>query len=180
MADQQLGNAIRFAQMEGLHTQLPQEELGIERVTYCRDLWWTLYIMDRHFSSSVGLPPSVHDSDISTPFNPPNVGSQSDSVRSLQVNLSHLLSVILTSKCSHLVELANPVAVYVPAQTSLVSFLEQTRSILHTLAHHAQEIERIIGLKFEKSPGAMPKETHYVTMLYHQVGYPPWSLPHLQ
>jgi hypothetical protein len=54
--------------------------------------------MDRHFSSSLGLPMSVQDSDISTPVNPPNVGSQDDSARSLQVNLSHLLSVILTSK----------------------------------------------------------------------------------
>ncbi|EFY88563.1 C6 transcription factor [Metarhizium acridum CQMa 102] len=68
----QLSNAIRIAQMEGLHTQLPQEELGAEKVTYCRDLWWTLYIMDRHFSSSLGLPMSVQDGDITTPVNPPN------------------------------------------------------------------------------------------------------------
>lgn len=61
------------------------------------------------------------------------------------------------------------VAVYLPARTPLTSFLEQTRSILHTLAHHAQEIERIIRLKFDNSPGAMPRETHYLTMLYHQV-----------
>ncbi|KAH0591670.1 hypothetical protein MHUMG1_10580 [Metarhizium humberi] len=67
-----LSNAIRIAQMEGLHTQLPQEELGAEKVTHCRDLWWTLYIMDRHFSSSLGLPMSVQDGDITTPVNPPN------------------------------------------------------------------------------------------------------------
>ncbi|EFY98027.2 Zn(II)2Cys6 transcription factor [Metarhizium robertsii ARSEF 23] len=150
-----LSNAIRIAQMEGLHTQLPQEELGAEKVTHCRDLWWTLYIMDRHFSSSLGLPMSVQDGDITTPVNPPNVGSQSDSARSLQVNLSHLMSIIVTT-------------VYLPARTPLTSFLEQTRSILHTLAHHAQEIERIIRLKFDNSPGAMPRETHYLTMLYHQ------------
>ncbi|KAM0370557.1 hypothetical protein ACHAO7_008624 [Fusarium culmorum] len=94
--ESQLGQAIRIAQLEGLHTQLPDSELGSETVTRCRDLWWTLYIMDRHFSSSLGLPMSVQDSDISTPVNPPNVGSQDDSARSLQVNLSHLLSVILT------------------------------------------------------------------------------------
>lgn len=97
----QLSNAIRIAQMEGLHTQLPEEELGAEKVTYCQDLWWTLYIMDRHFSSSLGLPMSVQDSDITTPVNPPNIGSQSDSARSLQVNLSHLMSIIVTSKSYH-------------------------------------------------------------------------------
>ncbi|KAF4497781.1 C6 transcription factor [Fusarium agapanthi] len=150
-----LGQAIRIAQLEGLHTQLPDNELGSETVTSCRDLWWTLYIMDRHFSSSLGLPMSVQDSDISTPVNPPNVGSQDDSARSLQVNLSHLLSVILTT-------------LYKPEKTPLDQFLEQTKAILHTLAHHAQEIERIISLKFKNSVDTMPRGTKYITLLYHQ------------
>ncbi|KAF5657455.1 hypothetical protein FHETE_10425 [Fusarium heterosporum] len=150
-----LGQAIRIAQLEGLHTQLPDSELGSETVTSCRDLWWTLYIMDRHFSSSLGLPMSVQDSDISTPVNPPNVGSQGDSLRSLQVNLSHLLSVILTT-------------LYKPEKTPLGQFLEQTKAILHTLAHHAQEIERIITLKFQNSVDTMPRGTKYITLLYHQ------------
>ena len=94
----QLGQALRIAQMEGLHTQLPEDALGVEKVVYCRDLWWTLYIMDRHFSSTIGLPMSVNHSDITTPINPPTQGLPADSSRSLQVNLSHLLSVILTSK----------------------------------------------------------------------------------
>lgn len=94
----QLGQAIRIAQLEGLHTQLPERELGMETIRDCRDLWWTLYIMDRHFSCSLGLPMSVMDSDITTPVHPPNLGSVADSARSLQVNLSHILSVILTSK----------------------------------------------------------------------------------
>ena len=84
--------------MEGLHTELPEEALGAETVTRCRNLWWTLYIMDRHFSCSVGLPMSVKDSEITTKINPLNQGSQGDMARSLQVNLSHLLSVTLTSK----------------------------------------------------------------------------------
>ncbi|KAM0469901.1 hypothetical protein ACHAP7_009744 [Fusarium lateritium] len=151
-----LGQAIRIAQLEGLHTQLPDSELGSETVTSCRDLWWTLYIMDRHFSSSLGLPMSVQDSDITTPVNPPNVGSQGDSLRSLQVNLSHLLSVILTT-------------LYKPEKTPLGQFLEQTKAILRTLAHHAQEIERIISLKFKDNTGdTMPRGTKYIMLLYHQ------------
>ncbi|KAM0230419.1 hypothetical protein ACHAPO_009183 [Fusarium lateritium] len=150
-----LGQAIRIALLEGLHTQLPDNELGNETVTRCRDLWWTLYIMDRHFSSSLGLPMSVQDSDISTPVNPPNVGSQDDSARSLQVNLSHLLSVILTT-------------LYKPEKTPLGQFLEQTKAILHTLAHHAQEIEKIISMKFRNSVDTMPRGTKYITLLYHQ------------
>ncbi|KAF4457430.1 hypothetical protein F53441_647 [Fusarium austroafricanum] len=102
-----LGQAIRIAQLEGLHTQLPDNELGSETVTSCRDLWWTL------------------------PW--------------------------LTSE-----------ALYKPEKTPLGQFLEQTKAILHTLAHHAQEIERIISLKFRNSVDTMPRGTKYITLLYHQ------------
>ncbi|ATY65318.1 C6 transcription factor [Cordyceps militaris] len=88
-----LGQAVRIAQLEGMHTNLPEHELGTGLTTYARDLWWTLYIMDRHFSSSVGLPMSVQDSDITTLVSPPGTGTAADSARSLQVNLSHLMSL---------------------------------------------------------------------------------------
>ncbi|KAI1394410.1 fungal-specific transcription factor domain-containing protein [Hypoxylon trugodes] len=149
-----LGQAVHIALFEGLHTQLPEHDLGVETVGTCRDLWWTLYLMDRHFSSSVGLPMSVQDSDITTPVNPPNSGSRGESFRTLQVNLSHLLSVILTT-------------VYKPKITPLATFLEQTRSILHTLAHQAQEIERIVCL-MQNSVGTMPRDTRHLTLMYHQ------------
>ena len=130
--------------------------------------------MDRHFSASVGLPMSVQDSDITITVNPPNLGSQGDSARSLQVNLSHLLSVILTSKSGlgralDLI-LTSPtlIAVYKPMRTSLATYLEQTRSTLQTLAHHAQDIEKITALKFHDSMDTMPKDTRHITLLYHQ------------
>lgn len=150
-----LAQAIRIAQMEGLHTPLPEDELGVETVSCCRDLWWTLYIMDRHFSASMGVPMSLQDNDITTPVKPPTQGSQEDSARSLQVNLSHLLAVILTT-------------VYKPNRIPLDLFLEQTRSILHTLAHHAQEIERIFRVKFHNSAGTMPRDSRFLALLYHK------------
>lgn len=90
----QVGQAIRIAQLGGLHTQLPEEELGLRTLTRCRNLWWTLYIMDRHFSSSVGIPMTTHDCDITTLVNP----SQQDTTLSLQVKLSRMLSTILASE----------------------------------------------------------------------------------
>lgn len=54
--------------------------------------------MDRHFSSSIGLPVTTHDSDITTLLDPPTTCSQQDATLSLQVRLSQLISTILTSK----------------------------------------------------------------------------------
>ncbi|KAK2731654.1 hypothetical protein CKAH01_08810 [Colletotrichum kahawae] len=126
-----------------------------ETVTWCRDLWWTLYIMDRHFSASVGLPMSVHDSEITTPINPPNHGSHADSLRSLQVKLSHLMSMILRT-------------VYKPTKTSLATYVEQTKSTLHTLAQYAQELENIMSVKFQTSVDTVPRGMRHITLLYHQ------------
>ncbi|KAE8420420.1 hypothetical protein BDV36DRAFT_281516 [Aspergillus pseudocaelatus] len=147
--------AIQIAQFEGLHTQLPEEQLGAETVSRCRDLWWTLYILDRHFSYSVGLPMMTQDSDISTPIDPPSTCSHRDIVMSLQAKLSHLLSNILNT-------------VYKTEKTQLGAFLEMTRSILHTLAGHAQEVEKIIHVRFSNSVDTMPKGTRHITLLYHQ------------
>lgn len=94
----QLGQAIRIAQYEGMHTQLSEEQLGSKTVARCRSLWWTLYIMDRHFSYSVGLPMTTQDRDISTPIDPPEHCSQQDLALSLHAKLSRLLSYILSSE----------------------------------------------------------------------------------
>jgi len=52
--------------------------------------------MDRHFSSSVGIPMTTHDCDITTLVDP----SQQDTTLNLQVKLSQMLSTILASEWS--------------------------------------------------------------------------------
>ncbi|PYH86155.1 hypothetical protein BO82DRAFT_388845 [Aspergillus uvarum CBS 121591] len=151
-----LGQAIRIAQLEGLHTQLPEEEIGLQTVERCRNLWWTLYIMDRHFSCSLGIPMLTRDSDITTVLDSPSACSQRDATLCLQVRLSHLLSFILTT-------------IYKTQKTQLGTFLDKTKSILQTLAGHAREIEKIIYRKFQNSIDTMPRGTRHITLLYHQV-----------
>lgn len=58
---------------------------------------------------------------------------------------------------------------YKTERTQLGAFLEMTRSILHTLADHAQEVEKIIHVRFSNFVDTMPKGTRHVTLLYHQV-----------
>ncbi|KAF9873723.1 hypothetical protein CkaCkLH20_08833 [Colletotrichum karsti] len=150
-----VAQAIRIAQLEGLHTQLPEDALGPETVSRCRNLWWTLYIMDRHFSCSLGVPMNTQDIDITTLLDPPSISTPQDATLGLRVKLSHLLSSIINT-------------VYKSEKTPLGEFLEETRSILHTLAGHAQEIERITRVKFQNSVDTMPKGTRDITLLYHQ------------
>lgn len=115
---------------------------------------------------------TTQDSDITTVIDPPNMSSPQDTSLSLQVRLSHLSSLILTGKhlTRHSWAIANdPKGVYKAEKTSLGNFLETTRSILHTLAGHAQEIEQIFNLKFQNSVDTLPMGTRHITLLYHQV-----------
>ncbi|KAL9086680.1 MAG: hypothetical protein Q9165_006999 [Trypethelium subeluteriae] len=94
----QVYQAIRIAHLEGLHTQLPVSELGTEMVNRCRNLWWSLYIMDRHFSSSMGTPMATQDNDITTILEYPSTEVQQDPTLVVQVRLWRLLSTTVTGE----------------------------------------------------------------------------------
>ncbi|OAR01680.1 hypothetical protein LLEC1_02195 [Akanthomyces lecanii] len=153
-----VAQAVRIAQMEGLHTQLPEDELGSETVSRCRKLWWMLYIIDRHFSSSLGVPMTTPDSDITTQFDETETNGlvQHASTLRLQVSLSQLLSHIITT-------------IYRSEKTQLGDFLDATRSILSSMVAHAQEIEQIVQSELSSSVQAMSRETRHITLVYHQV-----------
>ncbi|KAL4883600.1 fungal-specific transcription factor domain-containing protein [Aspergillus karnatakaensis] len=155
-----IGQAIRIAQLEGLHTQLPEEVLGAATVARCRNLWWSLYILDRHISPSLGLPLTTRDSDITTLINPPDASHQQDRAFSLQVRITRMLSFIIST-------------IYETEKTQLGTFLEITRSILETMAKYAEEIERMLnpsssGHGHGRAETSIPEESRHTILLYHQ------------
>jgi hypothetical protein len=170
----QIGQAIRIAQLDGLHTELPEEELGVETVARCRNLWWTLYVMDRHVSSSLGLTMTTHDSDITTLLKPADVRSLRDATLSLHVKLSYLHSSILTCKMCLEPPMSTKsnilIEIYKNEKTELGTFLEKTRTILQTMTLYAREIEEIVQTESSNSLETMPKGIRYITLLYHQAG----------
>ncbi|KAL4940913.1 hypothetical protein BDV06DRAFT_230066 [Aspergillus oleicola] len=140
-----IGQAIRTAQLDGLHTEMPENELGPDTVARCCNLWWTLYVMDRHVSSSLGLPMTTQDSDITTFLQPASVDSRRDTTLSLHIKPTYLFSSILTCKLNE--------------KTELGVFLEKTRTILQTMTIYAREIEDIVHPRTSNSVETMPKGT---------------------
>ncbi|PYI07533.1 hypothetical protein BO78DRAFT_443093, partial [Aspergillus sclerotiicarbonarius CBS 121057] len=148
-----IGQAVRIAQLEGLHTQLPDAEIGTITVARCQNLWWTLYTLDRQVSFAVGLPTITQDCEISTLVRAPRDRSQV-MVFNLQVRLSQMLSSILAT-------------IYKTEKTQLGAFLESTRDVLQTMARLAEEIEEMIPGKFQRMD-SVSQETRHVVLLYHQ------------
>ena len=84
--------------MEGLHTRLPESEIGHDVVMRCRSLWGSLWIMDRHISTSNGLVVSTLDCGASPLTAYGSAHTDEDLILSLQAKLSNLMWEILNSK----------------------------------------------------------------------------------
>lgn len=95
---QQIGQSVRVALLAGLHTRLPTEKLGSKLSGRYHDLWWTVYVLDRHLSSTIGCPTTVHDEEISAQWPALNLSSKKDTIFSLHVQVSRLASKVLRSK----------------------------------------------------------------------------------
>ncbi|RKL43129.1 hypothetical protein BFJ72_g4542 [Fusarium proliferatum] len=60
-----LGMGLRTALSQRLHRDIAGDSADDPEVRRYRNAWWTLYLLDRKFSSLKGAPSSVQDSDIS-------------------------------------------------------------------------------------------------------------------
>ncbi|KAK7224652.1 hypothetical protein V2G26_012655 [Clonostachys chloroleuca] len=93
-----LGLGLRIALSQGLHRDLGVENRDHKEAVQDRSAWWTLYILDRKFSSLMGAPNSLHDEDISAPFPQPNRSIQKSTTLEMHLKLSRLIAKILNSE----------------------------------------------------------------------------------
>lgn len=84
-----------------MHTDLPAAQIGVKFAERCRNLWWTIYILDRTLSSAVGAPVSVQDAQISQPLGSPTYLSPKDAILVLHVKLCRVVSSVLNGKTNN-------------------------------------------------------------------------------
>jgi proline utilization trans-activator len=66
MSSSQIGQAVRIALSLGLNREPPPGHLSHREYQRRRRLWWTLYIIDKKLSTTIGAPLSIRDEDIDT------------------------------------------------------------------------------------------------------------------
>jgi proline utilization trans-activator len=88
---------MRIALIQGMHTDMPIENLGESLVQRCRKIWWTVYVLDRQMTGLMGLPQSIRDNDISCQI-PTFVGSaQRAAALNMQIKLARIYAEIARS-----------------------------------------------------------------------------------
>jgi hypothetical protein len=89
---------MRMALVEGHHRAPPVVQLGQKLVDRCQNIWWTIYILDRKFSSLIGSPNAVNDEEITTPLWDPKTCPQKEAALGLHVRITQVITRVLDSK----------------------------------------------------------------------------------
>lgn len=83
----------------GIHTDIQSCHHSESVTERCREVWWTVYVLDCHLSSLMGVPPALAEQDISAQL-PSFAGfSQKSLALSIHVRLAKTTTLILRSKC---------------------------------------------------------------------------------
>ena len=77
---------------------MQDDGLDQEYVQRCRNVWWTVYILDRQMSTLMGVPSGLKDEEISASFPTSSTSSSKNLALELNVRLSGILSQIMNSK----------------------------------------------------------------------------------
>ncbi|KAF1951189.1 Zn(II)2Cys6 transcription factor [Byssothecium circinans] len=150
-----IGQAMRIALAQGIHTDMPIADLGEPLVERCRKVWWTIYILDRQMTSLMGLPLSIRDEDISCrlPTYPGSV--QRAAALTMQIKLARIYAEIATN-------------VYGAKGRLRKKFVVNIKKVLDDLTPLAEELRQSFPLHPDERFGGISRMPAHLHLLYYQ------------
>ena len=93
----QIGRALRMLLVHGYHTNVPSGTLDEHETQRSRNIWWTVFIIERQFTVLMGVPLGINDDEISTPL--PNCpdSPHSSTTMAMHVKLSQAFGQVMNS-----------------------------------------------------------------------------------
>ncbi|KAF2644028.1 hypothetical protein P280DRAFT_496490 [Massarina eburnea CBS 473.64] len=150
-----IGQAMRIALAEGLHTDMPIAELGEPLVQRCRKIWWTIYIMDRYMTSLMGLPLSIRDDDISCRL-PSFSGSVQKAISlTMEIKLARIYAAIVTD-------------VYSTKGRLRKNFVVSIKKVLDQVTPLAEELRQNFPLHPDERFGGISRMPAHLHLFYYQ------------
>ena len=90
----QIGQALRLALGQGMHTDMPPHVLDEAALERSRRVWWTVYVLEREMTSLTGLPQSIHDEDVTTPLPAFSGSAQQIAAHAMRIRLLRVMTRI--------------------------------------------------------------------------------------
>ncbi|KAF5001851.1 hypothetical protein FDECE_10840 [Fusarium decemcellulare] len=150
-----IGQAMRVALGQGMHTDMPLEHLGEQIVERSRRIWWTVYVLDREMTSLMGLPQSIHDDDVHPQL--PHFSGSTHRVAALHMQIRLCRSIASVGR-----------GVYGANGRLNKKFLLSTKKVLGTIAGLADELQQQFPLGVDKAINGVSRTSGYLHLLYHQ------------
>ncbi|KAH7009725.1 hypothetical protein EDB80DRAFT_412636 [Ilyonectria destructans] len=145
-----VGQAIRMAQIHGLHTDMQPNEVGEQLVHRGRCIWWTVYALDRRLSSIMGVPDSIRDEEITAKF-PLIEDDTAMTALLIHFRISRLLGNVIST-------------VYSSHQEVKKAFVATTRTVLTGIGDLAEELIPFSDRGF----GEISRVSAHLNLAYHQ------------
>ncbi|KAK5102621.1 hypothetical protein LTS08_003421 [Lithohypha guttulata] len=150
-----IGEALRLALGEGMHTNMQVEGLDEQHVQRCRNVWWTVYILDRQMSSLMGVPLAVKDDDITASLPTFHGSLQKTLALELNVKLSGIISRILNS-------------VYGQEGRLNRKFISSTKNALKAIAGITDQLKKSFEFPPSGSAAGISRLAAHLHLLHHQ------------
>ncbi|KAF4339946.1 positive activator of transcription [Fusarium beomiforme] len=150
-----IGQAMRVALGQGMHTDMPVDQLGDRTVERSRRIWWTVYVLDREMSSLMGLPQSIHDDDIHHQL--PHFDGSTQRVAALHMQIRLCRTIASVGR-----------GVYGANGRLNKKFLLSTKKVLENIAGLADELQQQFPLGADKAINGVSRVAGYLHTLYHQ------------
>ena len=89
---------MRMALVHGIHTDIEKPHQPDNNKERCREIWWTVYVLDCHLGSMMGAPTAVAEHDISAQLPSFGGSSQKSLALSTIIKLTKTTTMILRSE----------------------------------------------------------------------------------
>ncbi|KAM6509783.1 hypothetical protein FALCPG4_017428 [Fusarium falciforme] len=150
-----IGQAMRIALSQGMHTDMPLEHLGEKIVERSRKLWWTVYVLDREMTSLMGLPQTIHDDDVHPQL--PHFSGSTHRVAALHMQIRLCRTIASINR-----------GVYGANGRLNKKFLLSTKKVLENIAGLADELQQQFPLGVDRAINGVSRTSGYLHLLYHQ------------
>ncbi|ENI01672.1 hypothetical protein COCC4DRAFT_75012 [Bipolaris maydis ATCC 48331] len=150
-----IGQAMRIALAEGMHTDMPVSELGEAFVQRCRKIWWSIYILDRQMSSQMGVPQSIRDDEITCQLTHFPGSVQRTAALKMQIRLARIYADIARS-------------VYGPKGWLRKKFVISIKALLYDMAAIAEELRNSFPLHSDERLGGISRMPAHLHLMYYQ------------
>ncbi|KAM0794849.1 Zn(II)2Cys6 transcription factor [Usnea florida] len=150
-----IGQALRMAVAHGIHTDIQSRHHSEPVTERCREVWWTVYVLDCHLSSLMGTPLALAEQDISAQL-PSFAGfSQKSLALSIHVRLAKTTTLILRT-------------VYGEEGRMDRRFLASIKNALKCLASVNDERNKGFPLNLKNSLSSISRLSAYLHLFHHQ------------